>query len=127
MSILKKIVFGLVVLGLAVLAFFYSGTFSEGTRAGVVTKISQRGVIFKTWEGQMSLKTFGAIQSDNMVSDTYKFSIEKGNAALIKELQDAALSGERVNLLYKERYMTVPWRGDTKVFAVGVERRPEQD
>ena len=126
MSILKKIVFGLVVLGLAVLAFFYYGTFSEGSRAGVVTKISERGVIFKTWEGQMSLKTFGAIQSENMVSDTYTFSIEKGNMDLVKELQDAALSGERVNLIYKERYMTVPWRGDTKVFAVDLERQDEQ-
>ena len=126
MSILKKIVFGLVVLGLAVLAFFYYGTFSEGSRAGVVTKISERGVIFKTWEGQMSLKTFGAIQSENMVSDTYTFSIEKGNMDLVKELQDAALSGERVNLIYKERYMTVPWRGDTKVFAVDLERQAEQ-
>ena len=57
-----------------------------------------------------------------MVSDTYTFSIEKGNNDLINELQEAALSGERVNLLYKERYMSVPWRGDTKVFAVGIER-----
>ena len=127
MSIFKKIVFGLIILGLLVLSFFYFGTFSEGSRAGVVTKISQRGVLFKTWEGQMSLKTFGAIQSENMVSDTYTFSIEKGNDSLIEQLQEAALSGERVNLLYKERYMEVPWRGDTKVFATGLERQVENE
>lgn len=127
MKMFKKIMIGLVVLGLLVLSFFYFGTFSEGSRAGVITKISQRGVLFKTWEGQMSLKTFGAIKSDNMVSDTYTFSIEKGNNDLINELQEAALSGERVNLLYKERYMSVPWRGDTKVFATGVERQAEKE
>ena len=127
MKIFKKVLIGLLVIGLLILSFFYFGTFSEGSRAGVVTKISERGVLFKTWEGQMSLKTFGAIQSDNMVSDTYTFSIEKGNDELIQQLQEAALSGERVNLLYKERYMSVPWRGDTKVFATGLERQEEKE
>ena len=34
----------------------------------------------------------------------------------------AALSGDRVNLKYIERYIKVSWRGETKYFAVGVER-----
>jgi len=58
---------------------------------------------------------------ENMVTETFKFSIED-NPQLIKELEDAALAGERVNLHYIERYMVVWWRGDTKVFAVGLER-----
>jgi hypothetical protein len=86
-------------------------------------KISKRGVLIKTWEGQMNLETFGAVKdATNIVTETFTFSIERGNQALIDELNDAALTGERVNLQYIERYIKVFWRGDTKVFAIGVER-----
>jgi len=123
MSTFKKIVAFILVIGLAILAFLYFGTFSEGTRAGIIMKISKRGAIFKTWEGQMNLETFGAVKdATNIVTETFTFSIEKGNKELIEELNAAALSGERVNLKYIERYMQVFWRGDTKVFAVGLER-----
>jgi hypothetical protein len=37
-------------------------------------------------------------------------------------LNDVALSGERVNLHFKKRYMSFPWRGETKYFITRVER-----
>ena len=123
MSTFKKIIAFIVIIGLAILAFLYFGTYSEGTRAGIVMKISKRGAIIKTWEGQMNLETFGAVKdATNIVTETFTFSIERGNQVLIDELNAAALSGERVNLKYIERYINVFWRGDTKVFAVGLER-----
>jgi hypothetical protein len=119
----KKILIILLLVGLAILAFLYFGTFSEGTRAGVVLKISKRGTVVKTWEGQMDTETFGAVNDPkNIVSETFTFSVEKGNPELIQALEDAALSGERVNLKYKERFIKVFWRGDTKVFVTKVER-----
>lgn len=116
--------FGIIVLLIliAVLAFLYYGTYSEGTRAGIIMKVSKRGAIFKTWEGQMNLQTFGAIKDpNNIISETFTFSVERGNDALIEKLNKAALSGKRVNLKYIERYITVFWRGDTRVFAIDVE------
>jgi hypothetical protein len=121
MSNFKKIVIVLVVIAIGVMAFFYFGVYSEGTRAGVIMKVSKKGVIFKTWEGQMNLETFGSIKSDNIVSETFSFSIEKGNQVLFDKLNDAALSGNRVNLKYIERYSMLFFRGDTKYFAVGIE------
>jgi len=122
MGLVKKILIAVVVIAIGVFAFFYFGKFSEGYRSGKVMKVSKRGVIFKTWEGQMDLQTFGAVRDNkNMVTETFKFSIED-NPQLIKELEDAALAGERVNLHYYERYIKVPWRGDTKVFVNGIER-----
>lgn len=118
----KKILIIVILIALAVMAFLYLGTYSEGTRAGIVMKISKRGALLKTWEGQMDLETFGAVSdATNIVTETFTFSVEKGNDALIKSLETAALSGERVNLRYIERYIKVPWRGDTKVFAIAVE------
>ena len=131
MSTFKKIIAFIVIIGLAILAFLYFGTFSEGTRAGIIMKISKRGAIVKTWEGQMNLETFGAVKdATNIVTETFTFSIERGSQELIDELNAAALSGERVNLKYIERYISVFWRGDTKVFAVGIERSagtPQKD
>ncbi len=123
MKIIKRIFLIIIILGFGVLTFLYFGKYSEGTRAGIIMKVSKKGAIFKTWEGQMNLETFGAInKSSNLVNETFTFSIEKGHPELIKELNDAALSGKRVNLHYYQRYIAVPWRGDTKYFATGVER-----
>ena len=122
MKTLKKILIVIVIIALAIGAFLYFGTYSEGHRAGIVMKISSKGTMFKTWEGQMNLETFGAIKTDNIVSEIFSFSIEDGNQELIDELNAAALSGDRVNLHYIERYITVFWRGETKYFAIGVER-----
>ncbi len=130
MKMFKKILIGIVIIALAVGAFLYWGTYSEGTRAGIIMKVSKKGTIFKTWEGQMNLETFGAVKTDNIVSETFTFSIEKGNQQLIDDLNAAALSGDRVNLQYKERYIQVSWRGDSKYFATGVERSgnvPDKD
>ncbi len=119
---MKKVGIGILVILIGILLFMYFGTFSEGTRAGIVMKISKKGMVFKTWEGQMNLQTFGAIKDpNNIISETFTFSIDGDDKELIDKLNAAALSGERINLHYIERYVGVPWRGDTKVFAVDVE------
>ena len=122
MKTLKKILIVIVIVALAIGAFLYFGKYSEGHRAGIIMKVSKKGTIFKTWEGQMNLETFGAIETDNIVSEIFSFSIEGGNQELIDELNAAALSGDRVNLNYIERYIQVSWRGETKYFAIGIER-----
>lgn len=125
---MKKFLVIIVILFLAVMAFLYFGTYSEGTRAGIVMKVSKRGAIIKTWEGQMNLQTFGAIKDpNNIISETFTFSIERGNDELIDKLDKAALSGKRVNLIYIERYIKIFWRGDTKVFAIDVETQGDGD
>ena len=123
MGLFKKILIAVVIIAIGVIAFFYFGKFSEGYRSGKIMKVSERGVVFKTWEGQMDLQTFGAVKDkSNMITETFKFSIVD-DPELIKELEKASLDGVRVNLHYFERYMVVPWRGDTKVFATGIERQ----
>ena len=128
MNTVKKIGFVILLLFIGLMLFLYYGTYSEGTRAGIVMKVSKRGAIVKTWEGQMNLQTFGAIKDpNNIISETFTFSIEKGNDELIKKLNQAALSGQRVNLIYIERYIKVFWRGDTKVFAIDVETQAKPE
>jgi hypothetical protein len=119
------IIFVLIFIG--VMLFFYYGTYSTGVRAGVVLKVSKRGAVFKTYEGQLDLLSFGAVESDNQLSQTFEFSIDKNRETLIADLEDVALSGERVRLRYEEKYVVLPWRGDTKYFVTGVERMAGSD
>ncbi len=107
---------------IAVFSFSYWGTYSEGIRSGMVVKISKKGWIFKTYEGQLNLQTFGANKSPNMVSESFEFSVDADKQDVIKVLEEASLSGERVSLKYSERLAKFFWRGDTKYFVTEVER-----
>jgi hypothetical protein len=130
---MRRLLVIVILIFIAVMLFFYYGVYSTGVRAGVILKVSSKGAIFKTYEGQLDLLSFGAVKSDNQLSQTFEFSIYKDDNDLIRELEEVALSGERVRLRYEEKYVTLPWRGDTKYFCVGVERSekpaeaPKQD
>lgn len=125
-SMAKKIFVIFFVLGFIVLisifSFRYWGVYDEGVRAGRILRISKKGMIFKTYEGQLNLETFGALKGASPIMEAFDFSVESGDENLIKEIQAVALTGERVNLHYIRRYSTFPWRGDTKYFAIKVER-----
>lgn len=113
-----------IVLGIGALFIFLAATmnYSDGFRSGKVVKISKRGTIFKTLEGQLDIDTFGAIKANNQLSQTFMFSIVKDDPELLEDLRAASLSGERVNIYYKEKYMRLFWRGDTKYFVYKIER-----
>lgn len=106
-----------------VMLFLYYGSYSKGVRSGVVIKLSERGMMFKTWEGQINLQSFGAVDAKgNGMNEVFSFSVISGNDSLLKELEAVSLSGERVNLHYVERYARLPWRGETVYFVHRVER-----
>lgn len=120
--ILRILLISLVVIGIVVFSFYYWGVYDEGVRAGMVLRLSKQGMIFKTYEGQLNLQTFGALKGANPISESFDFSVESDEAEIIKTLQEVALTGERVNLYYVKRYAIFPWRGDTKYFITKVER-----
>ncbi len=122
MKFIKRIlIVGLLLLA-GLLAFWQWGVYEEGVKAGKVLSVSQKGFIFKTHEGKLNLETFGALKGASPIAESFDFSVEKGNDELIKDLQEVALSGERVNLYFIKRYVRFPWRGDTNVFVEKVER-----
>lgn len=121
-SILKKTLLVLLILGIATLSFLYWGTYETGVMAGKVLRITEKGLIFKTYEGKLNLETFGALKGASPIAESFDFSVEGKEEGVVKSLQDVALSGERVNLHFKKRFMTFPWRGETKYFVTQVER-----
>ncbi len=117
----KKIIFGSIFTIILLFTLYYFAvyfiTFSEGFRAGELVKISKKGVLFKTWEGEMSQGV-----SDAQI---FKFSIEKNKKNVIDKLID--LQGQKVKLTYIERFRTFPWWGDTKYFVIAAEKATKSD
>ncbi len=118
----RRLMLILLSLGIITLLFLQYGTYSEGVRAGIVLKVSKKGALMKTYEGQLDLLSFGAVNSPNQLSQTFEFSIPKDDVRLIEQLEQVALNGERINLRYEEKYAALPWRGDTKYMVISVER-----
>ena len=111
-------------LGLAILAvigFFLWGnyTYSEGTRAGDLIKISKKGYLFKTHEGQLKLGGIDLENTEEGLSDTWSFSVI--NKDIVQQLEK--LQGKKVVLRYKEINYSMPWQGDTDYFIVSVEEQ----
>ncbi len=119
-KVTKRVVIFILIIGVLVFSFFYFGTYGKGDRVGKVMKISEKGVLFKTYEGQINMEGFGAVKSENMFSQTFEFSVEKDRSDIIENLKTAMNNGKRVNIHYIERYWRIPWRGDSKHFVRGV-------
>lgn len=126
MAIIKKILRWALILFLlgftALYSFYYFATYEEGVMAGRVLSVTQRGMIFKTYEGKLSVESFGSLKGVSPIAETRDFSVESDEVEVIKDLETVAASGERVNLRFIRRYRSFPWRGETKYFVVGVEK-----
>lgn len=119
---MKKVLFVILLLLIGFGAFMFFANYSEGVRSGVLMKISKKGVVFKTHEGQLNIGGFDQT-SDIGVSNVWEFSVR--NDEVLQELEAAMDNSQRVKLYYNEKYMILPWRGDTKYFVVEVEELGE--
>lgn len=115
---MKKIIAIILLLFIGVSAFFLFANFSDGVRSGIIMKISKKGVVFKTHEGQLNVGGFDQ-SADEGMSNVWDFSVT--DEEVLEDLKKAMGSSERVNLYYKEKYIQLPWRGDTKYFVYKVE------
>ena len=110
------------VLGLLFGLFLYFASYSEGFRAGTVYKLSNKGILFKTYEGEMNLGNYvNDDTKENLNTKIWKFSIEGDQKKVMSQLENAVLKGTRVKLFYKEKYMRFFWKGETKYFIFKVD------
>jgi len=125
MKVVKRILIIALILGIGTLAFMYWGVYERGVMAGKVLRVTEKGMVFKTYEGKLNLESFGALKGASPIAETFDFSVESDQAETIKQLEEVSLSGERVNLHFVKRYAQFPWRGDTKYFIEKVERETQ--
>ena len=121
-KVVRRIILAALVMGAIVFSFLYWGVYERGIMAGKVLRVTQKGMLFKTYEGKLNLETFGALKGTSPIAESFDFSVEGDQGEVIKDLEQVALSGERVNLHFIKRYSAFPWRGDTNYFIEKVER-----
>jgi hypothetical protein len=120
LSVLKKILAGIIFLAIAVFIFLNMANYSSGFRAGVPIKISKKGVIIKTWEGQMNIGGL-TTSSEGTIPTQFDFTVKRSADSVLMKIDEAILQGKRVKLHYHEKYVRFFWLGDTKYFVYDVE------
>ena len=96
---------------LAVFIYFkYFFTYSEGYRAGLLQKFSNKGVIFKTYEGELILSSVSSTANVAIASEKFNFSVLGKDMTLSYD----TLQGRNVIVHYIEKKGAVPWRGDSR-------------
>lgn len=74
--------------------------YSDGERTGVIYKLSNKGMICKTWEGEMNLGGASADGNGQMVPNQWRFTVK--DKSILPKIQEAAKSGKRITVHYKE-------------------------
>jgi len=111
---------GIVVIATASLLFLMYANYSTGVRAGVPVKFSHKGVIFKTYEGELNVG--GLTNSpEGAIPTTWAFTVRRSDVEVQNAIELAMTESRRVKLHYDEKYVQLFWRGDTKHFVVEVD------
>lgn len=101
----------LIIAGLLIFGYiWYNVPFSDsGVKAGILNNIKHKGIIFKTYEGELIQSGFGQ-GTQGLQSNDFQFSVDDKNLAI----RLMSMSGQNVKLHYKEYYGRLPWRGYSK-------------
>jgi len=107
----KKFILILVLLLAFLIYWFFINVYSDGERKGRLIKVTHKGNIFKTDEGEMWLSCRQLLNTEK-----FYFSVTNDSIAnVLKNLQD-----ECVQLTYIQYRAKLPWRGDSKYIVKGV-------
>lgn len=94
--------------------FYRNFTVSEGTRIGLLYKISKKGILFKTYEGQVQLAGATVMSKES----AWEFSVvDKYTYQTLQQLE-----GKTVRLYYKEKVDAFPWQGETNYLVYKAEQ-----
>jgi len=102
-------VFILVVIIAAFIYWKYVFTYSKGYRSGLLQKFSEKGMLFKTYEGELILSSVQSNANVAIASDKFVFSVT--DDAVARQIEQ--IQGKNVVVHYHEKKGTLPWRGES--------------
>ena len=101
----------ILIVGLILLGYWkYFYTYSDGYRSGLLQKLSHKGNVFKTYEGELVQRSIVSTNNVGIASEKFYFSVIIDSVAKAME----NFEGKNVRLHYKEKNGTLPWRGDSR-------------
>jgi hypothetical protein len=112
---IKKVFLPLGIVVLLVAGYFWAAlnwSYSTGERAGWVQKVSHKGWLCKTWEGELAL-----ISLPGTSQEKFLFTVRDASVAA----NVARATGKRVALHYEEKVgLPTSCFGDTRYFVTGL-------
>ena len=113
--IVSGILFFLLIFGRSIWGVIGSNIhYSDGERTVKVIKLAEKGLIWKTWEGEGVLA-----QEGFAVTYVWSFSVDNwdpNKTKLINDIKTALETGQTVKIRYDQRAGSVPWRSGTTYF-----------
>ncbi|MCM1337772.1 MAG: hypothetical protein NC187_08700 [Candidatus Amulumruptor caecigallinarius] len=117
----RKVLLWLIVIiilgGAAAVWLRYYTPYIQSQETGYVTNMERRGLIFKTYEGQMITES-ALTDTARVYSRDFVFSVT--NDALADSLQALSGSGRKVTVAYDRYYGALPWRGAQPVIVTAI-------
>ena len=99
----------------------YFNPYVEDARVtGYLTNVERRGIIFKTYEGEM-ISQQALTDTTRIYTRDFVFSVDNDNLA--RSLQDLQSTGQPVTLEYKRYHASVPWRGSSTIVVTGIYKK----
>jgi hypothetical protein len=108
--VFKWLIFLLVIFLAGFIYWKYFYTYSEGYRAGLLQKFSNKGTFFKTYEGEMILSSVASTRDIAIASEKFQFTVT--NKDLVRQFD--TLQGDNIIVHYRQMNGAVFWRGDSK-------------
>lgn len=103
-------------IALAVAATLMAGCsihYSDGVRVGVVQKISTKGFVWKTSEGELVTDGFKIRSRESGTTGSNVWNFCTKDAGVVADLERAAESGHPVKLTYTQVILRAPWDCDS--------------
>ncbi len=117
-----RIFFAAILIFIVVVIFLSSMTYSEGFIIGKATTFSKKGIIFKTYEGEIKVSGTDLSELEGIESGKWEFSVKKNiEKDVLKSIEKAIEENRRAKFYYKEKYWKSAWSGDTKYYVYDVE------
>ena len=102
--------FILVIILVVFIYFKYVFDYSKGYRAGLLQKFSEKGIVFKTYEGEMILSSVQSNTNVAIASEKFLFSVSRDEVARQME----QIQGKNVVVHYREKKGVLPWVGESR-------------
>jgi hypothetical protein len=93
--------------------------YSEGTRVGTIYKLSNKGLIYKTWEGAMNLGGATSVEG-RAAPNIWEFTVTK--LELLHAVEDALERGYPVKVQYRQWLIQKYPRTESGYEIVSIER-----
>ena len=95
----------------------YYYTYSDGYRSGLMQKLSHKGNLFKTYEGELVLSSVASTANVALASEKFYFSVPSDSIARVLQ----SYEGRKAKLHYIQKNGILFWRGESEYLVDGVE------